>query len=185
MRKLKWNLLLLAGMFVAVSCNNDDDNDDNMVAEVDRQFAMTAAEANLLGIRTGQLVQNNTKTQSVRDYNTTMTTYYNTATNDLATLAQRRNISLPTTLGTMNQRDYDRLASYQGMQFDTAYANWAVRSNQRSIDALRAHMSATNDTEFRDWINTRLSTLEQNQMAAQKLQQSFKTTTTPTTTTSN
>ncbi|GAB3171002.1 DUF4142 domain-containing protein [Telluribacter humicola] len=172
MRKLKWNLLLLAGMFMAVSCNNDND-DDNMVAEVDREFAVAAAESNLMGVRTGQLVQANAMSQDVKDYSTAMAEYYNTATTDLADLAGRRNISLPTTLGTMNQQDYDRLAALQGADFDSAYVDWAVRSNQQSIDMLRAHMDATSDAEFRNWASSRITTLEQNQQMVESIQETM------------
>ncbi len=159
-------------MFMAVSCKNDKD-DTNMTAEVDREFAVAAAESNLMGVRTGQLVQSNAESQQVKDYSTAMSEYYNTATTDMADLARRRNISLPTALGTMNQQDYDRLAALQGSRFDSAYVSWAVRSNQQSIDMLRAHMTASGDTEFRNWASSRIATLEQNQQMVEAIQNSM------------
>ncbi len=172
MKKLKWNLLLLAGMFVAVSCK-DDDNDDMMVAEVDREFAVAAAETNLMGIRTGQLVATNAESQDVKDYGVTMSDYYNTATTDLGTLAQQNAITLPTTLGTMNQEAYTQLSGLQGAKFDSAYIDWAVRSNQQSIASLKAHRDSTSSTAFRSWVDARINTLEENQETAMMIQESM------------
>ncbi len=140
MRKIKWNLLLLAGMFVAVSCKEDDD--DVTISEVDRNFAMTAAETNLLGVQTGQLVATKAEAQDVKDYSLTLTEYYDKATTDLNALAQRRNITLPTTLGTTNQQEYTTLNGLMGAKFDSAYIDWAVRSNQRAIETLQDYRSS-------------------------------------------
>jgi putative membrane protein len=172
MRTLKWNLLLIATLFVAVSCRKDDD--DNMLAEVDREFALSAAESNLMGTRTGMLVQTNAAMQDVKDYGVAMSDYYTTASTDLSSLAQRRNISLPTALGTMNQQEYDRLAALQGARFDSAYIDWAVRSNRASIDMLRQHSTATADGDFRIWADGRISTLEQNLQRAERIQTSMR-----------
>ncbi|TDB68871.1 DUF4142 domain-containing protein [Arundinibacter roseus] len=172
MKKLKWNLLLLAGMFVAVSCK-DDDNDDMMVSEVDREFAMAAAETNLMGVRTGQLVATNAESQDVKDYGVSMSEYYNMATTDLGTLAQQSAITLPTTLGTMNQEAYTQLSGLQGARFDSAYIDWAVRSNQQSIATLKSHRDSTTSAAFRSWVDARINTLEENHETAMSIQESM------------
>jgi len=171
MKKIKWNLLLLAGMFVAVSCT--DDNDDNMVAEVDREFAVAAAETNLMGMRTGQLVEKNAESKEVKDYALTMSDYYDKATTDLSALAQRRNISLPTALGTANQQEYNTLAGLTGARFDSAYIDWAVRSNQRALETLREYRNETTDSEFQNWVDSRLTTLESNLETATSIQENM------------
>jgi putative membrane protein len=171
MRKIKWNLLLLAGMFVAVSCKEDDD--DVTISEVDRNFAMTAAETNLLGVQTGQLVATKAEAQDVKDYSLTLTEYYDKATTDLNALAQRRNITLPTTLGTTNQQEYTTLNGLMGAKFDSAYIDWAVRSNQRAIETLQDYRSETADTEFQTWVDSRITTLESNLETATSIQESM------------
>lgn len=172
MRKMKWNLWLLASLFIAVSCT-DNDGDNPTTAGVDRNFAMSAAETNLMGVRTGQLVKSNAQSQQVKNYGETMANYYNSATADLTALAKRRNISLPTALGTMNQQEYNTLAALQGARFDSAYIDWAVRSNRQTIETLQMYKSETRDSEFQNWVDARLSTLQSNQQIATSIQQSM------------
>lgn len=171
MRKIKWNLLLFAGMFMAVSCKEDDD--DITISEVDRNFAMAAAETNLLGVQTGQLVATKAEAQDIKDYSLTLSEYYGKATTDLNALAQRRNITLPTTLGTTNQQEYTTLNGLMGAKFDSAYIDWAVRSNQQAIQNLRDYRSETADTEFQTWVDSRITTLESNLETATSIQESM------------
>jgi putative membrane protein len=170
MRKIKWSLLLLAGMFVTASCTEDD---SSMVAEVDREFAEAAAETNLLGVRTGQLVETKAESKKVKDYALLMSEYYDEATKDLNALAQRRNISLPTALGTATRQEYNKLSELSGAKFDSAYIDWAVRSNQQAIETLRKYRNETKDSEFQNWVDARLSTLQTNLQEARAIQEAM------------
>jgi putative membrane protein len=172
MRKMKWSLWLWASLFVAVSCTDKDD-DATLTAEIDRDFAMSAAETNLMGLQSGQLVEANAKAQSVKNYGVLMSKYYESATKDLAALAKKRNISLPATLGTLNHQEYTTLSGLQGARFDSAYIDWAVRSNKKTIETLQTYRSETKDNEFQNWVDARLTTLQDNQRIATTIQQSL------------
>ena len=91
----------------------------------------------------------------------------------LPRLVLRRNISLPTTLGTANQQEYNTLAGLTGARFDCAYIDWAVRSNQRAIETLREYRNETTDSEFQNWVDSRLTTLESNQEEAMSIQENM------------
>lgn len=169
---MKWNLWLLAGMFVAASCKNEDKGPT--VSQVDRDFAVAAAETNLLGVRTGQLVETNAQSQEVKNYALSMSDYYNEATKDLGALARSKSISLPTILGTASQQEYATLAGLTGAKFDSAYVDWAVRSNQRAIESLQLYRNETTDTKFQQWVDARLTTLQNNQKKVISLQETMK-----------
>ncbi|WP_247237445.1 DUF4142 domain-containing protein [Telluribacter sp. SYSU D00476] len=174
MKYVKWNLLLWASLWIATSCRNE--STPNVVAVVDRTFALEAAQTNLMGLRLGQLVQNNAQSQDVKDYSVTMNDYFNKASNDLLRIANRKNIPLPSTLSTINQADFDRLSALKGSSFDTAYIDWSIQSHQKTIEQLRQHTMNSTDEDLKTWASGRLTALEQSLNRAQTIQRSFTNT---------
>jgi putative membrane protein len=173
MRRIKWGfLLLVAGAWIVLSCKTNDD-EKVAVAQVDRDFAATAAEINLMGVRTAELVETRANSSQVKQYGISVTDYYRIATQDLLALSRQKNISLPTALGVPNQQEFNRLAGFSGAKFDSAYIDWSVRANEQAIAALRQHSTATSDTDFKNWVDARITTLEQNQQKAIAIQKAL------------
>jgi putative membrane protein len=170
MKKVPWIILLLL-LTGAVACRKE--NTSNLTAQVDRQFALEAAQTNLIGLRLGQLVQNNAEAADVKEYSRGLSEYYTLATNDLLRIAQRKSISLPSALGTINQRDFEKLAELRGGAFDQAYINWAVRSHQQTLDLLKQHVATTTDEDLKTWATTRVPALQEQLSRAQAIQRRF------------
>ncbi|GAB3171008.1 hypothetical protein GCM10027291_23350 [Telluribacter humicola] len=143
---------------------------------MDRDFAVAAAQTNLMGLRLGQLVQNNAQSQDVKEYSRTMSEYFNQASTDLIRLANQKKIPLPSALSTINKADYDRLSALTGAAFDRAYIDWSIQSHQRTIEQLRQHAMDSSDQELINWASSRIATMEQQLNRAQTIQQSFDTT---------
>lgn len=174
MKYVKWNLLLWAVLWIAASCRNE--KSANVVASVDRAFALEAAQTNLMGLRLGQIVQNNAQSQDVKEYSAMMSDYFTKASNDLLRIANRKNIPLPSALSTINQADLDRLSALKGAAFDTAYIDWSIQSHQKTIEQLRQHALNSTDEDLKSWASGRITTLEQSLNRAQTIQRSFANT---------
>ncbi len=169
MKILQWNLLLLLTAVLGfVSCRSEENPD--LTGQVDRNFAIKAAEANLMGIRLGQLVQTNAGSQDVKEFGKNLADYYSLSSSDLLSIARRKGISLPTALGTINQKEYERLSEMKGSDFDSAYIDWVIKSRQQTIDLLQEHSTTTADADLKSWASTRISTLEQQLSRAKTLQ---------------
>ncbi|MPR36450.1 DUF4142 domain-containing protein [Salmonirosea aquatica] len=172
MKKIKLSALLLVGLFVAVSCKDDDDG-LTMVPEADRNFAMMAADGGMLEVQLGQLAQSKGMTQSVKDFGQMMVTDHTKANAELEGIVSSKDITLPTTLSTAKKQKYDSLAAMQGMAFDSAYVRVMVMSHQETIDLFQEEANNGKDSELKSWASGKLPTLNQHLTKVEAIQDSL------------
>ncbi|GAB2799804.1 hypothetical protein GCM10027275_52270 [Rhabdobacter roseus] len=171
MKKVKLFAYLVAGLFIAASCNNDDD-DEMLVPETDRAFAVAAADGGMLEVRLGQLAQERGMSQGVKEFGQMMVTDHTKANEELMAIANFKGITLPTTLSTAKQQKVDSLSAMQGMAFDSTFARMMVASHQETITLFRNEANNGEDADLKGWASSKIPTLEQHLEHAMMLRDS-------------
>lgn len=172
MKKLNLVLLLVAGMFVAVSCDDDDDNQDNVatVSEADRMFAVNAADGGMFEVRAGELavakgdssamgMVMGSDSMSIKSFGQMMITDHTKANDELKAIADPKKVELPTTLSNAKQLKLDSLNTATGVTFSRMYAKMMVASHKETISLFEKESTTGTDAELKTWATQKLPTL--------------------------
>jgi len=135
----------------------------------DVDFVLAAADGGLLEVQLGELAQRNGSSREVKEFARTMTIDHGKANDELRSLANKVNISLPSGLSEKSQQKYDELAQKKGADFDDAYGKTMVADHQETIEKFRVEANNGQRQEIRDWAAAKIPNLEHHLEMAQKM----------------
>lgn len=157
------------------SCNTRSDKQDNSKElaeerndakfdnerESDAEFLVDAAEINLEEIELGLLAQNRGTSAQVREMGKMMETEHSKALSDLKTLAQNKNISIPTTVTEDALEAKNNLAEKDSNDFDKEYVDKMVSAHKDAIDKFEKASTDAHDADIRNWAASMVPVLRQ------------------------
>jgi putative membrane protein len=147
MKKVLWWMLAVTGVIVS-AC---DDDDNNVIADTDRNFMVSAAQANQAEIELGELAASKSTTEGVREFGQMMQTEHQTALNELESIADDKDVDLPSTLDAKHQQLKQRLTTLIGYSFDTAYMNSQVADHAATEALFRTERDNGQDQRLREY----------------------------------
>jgi putative membrane protein len=186
MKKIAFNVLLAASLFTAVACNENKNEDSTEMAEEqneakfdermedDTEFAVAAADGGMLEVQLGELAQKNGMSSVVKDFGKMMADEHGKANDELKSMAQAKNITLPTSLSSDNQDTYDDLAKKTGKEFDQAYADLMVKDHKKDIEEFKEKAEDGKNADLKAWAAGKVPTLEMHLQKAQAMQDAVK-----------
>jgi len=161
-------------MLTTVACDDDDDdNNNNAIAEVDRQFVVSAADGNLFEVNSGQVASSKGTNTNVKTYGQMMVTDHTAASQELMTLAGKKDVDIPTTLSDAKQDKLDSLASLTGVRFDSVYVNMMVVSHMETVNLFEKESTSGTDNELKTWAASKLPALRHHLEMAEALKDSL------------
>lgn len=143
--------------FVAASCTDHVGNP--MLAQVDHDFVMKAADGNLFEIKAGEMAANKAVADSVRKFGHHMVTDHGMAGMELKALAQSKMLTIPETLSPAKQMKLDSLAMMTGMRFDSLYMDMMVVSHGETIDQFNLETMLGEDPDIKSFAAGKLPVL--------------------------
>ena len=185
MKKVKTSSLLFAACFFAlVSCatkNNQEDSKevaeeqneakfDDTNLDDDTEFAVAAADGSMFEVQLGQLALTKASSPKVKEFAQSMVDDHTKANEELKSLAQTKNITLPSTISEEKQKDYDKLAEKSGADFDKAYSEFMVKDHKDDVDQFKKAAEKCEDAEIKSWAAEKLPVLEGHLSMAQSLE---------------
>jgi putative membrane protein len=174
MKKLHLLYLLMSVlMLTTVACDDDDDEENNTIAQVDRQFVLSAADGNLFEINSGQVASSKGTAANIKSYGQMMVTDHTAASQELMTLAGRKNVEIPTTLSDAKQDKLDSLATLTGVRFDSVYVNMMVVSHKETVTLFERESTGGSDAELKTWATSKLPALRHHLEMAEALKDSL------------
>ena len=88
------------------------------------------------------------------------------ANDELKSLAERENVTLPTSVSKDEQKQIDRLSKLHGSAFDKAYMQAMVQDHEKDVAKFRQESKTASDSDVKDFASHTLPTLEEHlQMA--------------------
>lgn len=185
MEKIKIMSLLFAACFFAlVSCGTKDNQDDSKEIaqeqneekfddtdlEDDTEFAVSAADGGMLEVQLAQLALTKATSPRVKEYAQSIIDDHTKANEELKTLAQTKNISLPSTLSEKSQKKYNDLAEKTGADFDEAYSEFMVKDHKEDVDKFKKAAEKAEDADIKSWAAGKVAVLEQHLSMAESLE---------------
>ncbi len=123
-------------------------------------FVREAAMGGLAEVRLGQLASQKAGSADVKQFAQRMVNDHSKANDELKAIAQRKNISVPTTLAGEHQAVHDRLEKLSGAAFDRAYMDAMRDDHRKDLTAFRAQSQSGDDAEVKAFAAKTLPTLE-------------------------
>ncbi len=144
-----------------------DDNDD---MEDVADFAVKAAEGGLLEVELAQLALTKGTSAKVKEFAQSMINDHGKANEELKSLAQSKNITLPTTLSEDSQEDYNKLAEKTGKDFDKAYSNFMVKDHKEDLNMFKKAAEKAEDPDLKSWASSKVPVLEHHLSMAESME---------------
>jgi putative membrane protein len=151
-------------MFAAAMIVRADVNDKvrEMTPPKDsKDFAMKTAECNLLEIKLAQLAQQKAQSDEVKQLAKKIEQDHQQAGDKLKTVAQGKNITLPTDLKGEAQEKYQAFQQLDGKAFDTNYVLLMTKEHLHDIMAFTNETQMGTDQDIKQWASETLPHLKQ------------------------
>ena len=88
---------------------------------------------------------------------------------EMVALAQRKQITPPSSIGAEHQRTYDDLAKLRGGAFDRAYAQAMVKDHQEDLRAYQEEAANGTDPDVKAFAARHVSILQEHLRMAERL----------------
>jgi putative membrane protein len=135
----------------------------------DAKFLKEAAIGAMAEVQTGKLVEQNATNQDVKHFGQRMVTDHGKELTDLQTLAQSKNVDLPTEPDKKHKKTYDKLAKLQGDEFDKAYSKDALEDHRKDVKEFQKEADKATDPDVKAFAAKQVPVLQEHLSMAEKL----------------
>jgi putative membrane protein len=119
--------------------------------EKDAQFLVKAAEINLEEVKLGQLAQQKSMVNDVKELGQMMEKDHSQSLNDLTILAKKKSMTIPTIPSQDAQAAYENLIKKSESTFDKDYCNMMVSGHRGAIAMFEKESKESSDADIRQW----------------------------------
>lgn len=180
MRKMVWAAALTP--LLLIGCAETQQATDATVAAAkaqvnptlstsDATFLTEGARGGLAEVQMARLALQKSRTPALRRFADMMIADHGRANQDMTALAQRKEISPPTSVGAQHQATYDQLAALRGRAFDVAYGKAMVADHKEDLDQYRTEARDGTDPDVKAFAARNVPILERHLQAAERLPQ--------------
>lgn len=138
-------------------------------ADDDADFARAAASAGMLEVELGSYAAANAENPAVKSFGSQMVEDHGKANQELASLAQRLNISLPATMSAEHRAEATRLMELRGAEFDQEYVKAMVDGHEK-VESAFSEQAEQQKSEIDRWAASTLPTIRMHLDHAKQLQ---------------
>ena len=125
----------------------------------DASFYKHAAEGGIFEVEAGKLAQDKGNSQKVKDFGAMMVTDHSAANDKLKSLAESKDISLPSSSSVGQMATKGKLEVLSGDTFDKSYIKSQVKAHQQTIALFKKESATGQDPEAKAFAKATLPTL--------------------------
>lgn len=137
-----------------------DTGTKKMMKSADSTFAMKAAQGGMAEVKMGQLAADKGTNPDVKAFGQQMVDDHTKANNDLKSVAQSENMTLPTDVNAKDQAMYDKLSKMSGAMFDKMYVNNMVKDHEEDVKEFQKESTSGHDAQIKNFASTALPVLQ-------------------------
>lgn len=172
--------LVIAGLAVAPLAVNADDSEKSTKSTsasassshnaTDKQSVIkNAAKMNLATQKFADLAQQKAQSPELKQYAQTLAQDHKKAQQDLERIAQKHNVTLPTSVDEKCQQEISKLEALSGQEFDKAFAKGAVEGHAMAVAHLQQASAGAQDTDIRQYTQQMLSKVKEHQSKGREI----------------
>jgi len=138
------------------------------------EFMTKVADVGMTEVKLGQMAQDKAMNQRVKDFGAMMVKDHTAAGDELKSLAQQKNVTLPATVSNDHQKKIDDLNKKSGKDFDKAYIDAMVDGHQSTVNDFEKASKNTKDADVKAWVDKTLPTLRMHLDSARAVKKALK-----------
>ncbi len=150
--------------------NHIDSGAKQMMGSGDKAFAMKAAQDGLAEVQLGKLAAEKGSDADVKSFAQQMVDDHTKANDQLKSLAQQENMTLPETIDSKDQATYDKLSKMSGAAFDKAYMTNMVKDHQMDVKEFQHESDKGQDANIKNFASQTLPILQSHLEHAKSVQ---------------
>lgn len=139
------------------------------VSAADSRFMHEAAIGGMAEVEMGRLAAEKASSADVKQFGQRMVTDHGKANDELKSLAQQKNVTLPTELDSQHKATVDRLSKLSGAAFDQAYMREMVNDHNKDVAAFKKESTSASNADLKAWAGKTLPTLQEHQTMAKEI----------------
>ncbi|MDZ8221814.1 DUF4142 domain-containing protein [Nostoc sp. ChiVER01] len=152
----------------------------NNLSSLDRKFMTEAAQDGLAEVQLGQLASQRGTTDAVKQFGQRMVQDHTQVNNQLKQLAAQKNVTLPTTIGSTNQKALRRLFALSGAKFNREYIKQMLQGHEKDVSAFQNEAQKGQDPDVKAFAAQALPTLQEHLQQVRAIANPGSSTSTPT-----
>jgi putative membrane protein len=137
-------------------------------------FMVKVADVGMTEVKLGQMAQDKGMNQRIKDFGAMMVKDHTAAGDELKNLAQRKNVTLPETVGNDHQKKIDDLNKKTGKDFDKSYIDAMVDGHQATVNDFEKMSKNEKDADVKAWVDKTLPTLKMHLDSARAIKKGLK-----------
>jgi putative membrane protein len=140
---------------------NEEKFDANDNKEDDSAFLVAAAETDLMEIEIGKLAQTKGTDAGVKEFGKMLVTDHSKSAEDTKPLADKLQVSLPTSITEKGKEHYNELNEKKaGQEFDEKFSEMMVKGHEDAVSKMQDAAEKANNPEIRAWAANMVPTLK-------------------------
>lgn len=154
--------LMLAGAGIVLAA-------DPALSPGDREFLSKAAQGGVMEVTAGKLAVSRAENPAVRSFGQHMVDDHTAANEQLKSVADAIQTTLPDSSGTKEQRNLAKLEALNGARFDRAYATMMVEDHEQDVRVFAKEARHGKDPQVKAFAQQTLPTLRRHLQMAKQL----------------
>jgi putative membrane protein len=131
-----------------------------------------AAKMNMTTTKFAELASQKAESPELKQFAQTLKQDHQKAQQDLERIAQKHNITLPTSVDEKCKEEISRLEALSGEEFDREFAKGAIEGHAMAVAHLQQASSGATDTDVRQYTQQMLSKVKEHQRKGRQIAQS-------------
>ena len=137
-----------------------DSGSKKMMKSPDTAFAIKAAQGGLAEVKLGQLAVEKAANPDVKAFGQQMVDDHTKANDQLKSVAQGENMTLPADLDAKQQAMYDKMSKMSGADFDKAYVKDMVKDHEEDVKEFQKESTNGKDPQIKSFATQTLPVLQ-------------------------
>jgi putative membrane protein len=138
-------------------------------AAADTTFMKKAADGGMAEVALAKLAQTKSSNAEVKAFAEKLEQDHTKANDELKTLAQSKNVTLPSTMSKMHQAKEDKLSKLSGAAFDRAYIADMLADHKKDVAEFERQSTQATDPDVKAFAAKTLPTLKDHLQQVQQL----------------
>jgi putative membrane protein len=131
-----------------------------LAGHTDQSFVHMASSGGLAEVQLGQLATERAASPEVKQFGQRMVTDHTKANQELARIAQAKNMPVATELDPKHRALADKLAKLQGAAFDREYLMGQVTDHEQTVALFKTQIKEGKDADLKTFASETLPTLQ-------------------------
>jgi len=147
----------------------NDEKFDNDAVEDDAQYLTDAAEILLSEIEIGKLGLAKSSNPEVKKFAQALVTDHTKALEELNALANKKTISIPTTITEEGREEYNKLDKYTSAEFDKKFIDLTTDDHEKAVDKMTEIAQKATDSDIKTWSSRQITLMLEHHEIVKKL----------------